>query len=226
MIVGLSALELLVVWFVPIAALAVLWLGASLAVYLILLAPGTSPLKADLLQKFERKRPLPSGRRFRISYLMVAKLVLGDNCVQATLFYRLGRFFVRVRLRGAADALHALSKFLTNVDISPHAEIGPGLYLYHGLGTVIGKGTRMGQRVTVCQNVTTGGGPTIGDDVYLWAGAKVIGKVTVGDRSEVGANGVVINDVPPDCTALGVPATHLVRKITGGGVSVQPPEER
>jgi serine O-acetyltransferase len=211
-ILALSALELVVVWLVPVAVLVGLWLVASLAVYAMLLGPSTSDFKADLVQKFEGKRRLRSGQRVRLSYLAVAKLLIGDNCVQATLFYRLGRFCIRRRLRGMAEALHSLSKLLTNVDISPHADIGPGLYIYHGMGTVIGKGTRMGRRVIVCQNVTTGGGPTIGDDVRLWAGAKVIGKMAVGDRAEVGANAVVVHDIPADYIAVGVPATRLIPK--------------
>jgi serine O-acetyltransferase len=207
-----TVLELLVVWLVPVAAFVALWLLAALAVYALVLAPGPSAFKADLVQKFEGKRHLRSGQRLRLSYPSVAKLLIGDNCVQATLFYRLGRFFLRRRLRSVAEALHSVSKLLTHVDISPHADIGPGFYLYHGLGTVIGKGTRMGRRVIVCQNVTTGGGPTIGDDVRLWAGAKVIGKVAVGDRAEVGANAVVLHDVPSDSIAVGVPATTRSRE--------------
>ena len=79
-----------------------------------------------------------------------------------------------------ARAVHSLSRFLTHTDISPRAEIGPGLYLYHGMATVVGKGTVIGRNAVICQQVTTGGGPTIGNDVTLWAGAKVIGRVTVG----------------------------------------------
>jgi serine O-acetyltransferase len=109
--------------------------------------------------------------------------------------------------------LHAFSKLVTHIDISPQASIGPGLYLYHGLGTVIGKGSMVGRNAVICQNVTLGGGPTIGDDVRLWAGAKVIGRITVGDRAEVGANGVVVSDVAPDMIAVGVPATrHLPKR--------------
>ena len=120
------------------------------------------------------------------------------------------------RLGSLARAVQAFSKFLTHIDISPRAEIGPGLYFYHGLGTVIGKGTRVGRNALICQNVTLGGGQTIGDDVRLWAGAKVIGRVTIGDRAEIGANGVVVAHVPPDTIAVGVPATrHLPKQSSG-----------
>jgi serine O-acetyltransferase len=119
------------------------------------------------------------------------------------------------RLARAARFVHSVSKLITHTDISPNAEIGPGFYLYHGLGTVIGKGTRIGSEAVICQNVTTGGGPVLGDAVKLWAGAKVIGRVTVGDRSEVGANGVVVDDVPSDVIAVGVPATRFLPKKAG-----------
>ena len=98
---------------------------------------------------------------------------------------------------------------MTHLDVSPQAEIGRGVYFYHGLGTVIGKGSRIGERALICHGVTTGGrggAPVIGDDVSIWAGAVVIGRITVGDRVEVGANAVVIKDVPADSIAIGVPA--------------------
>jgi serine O-acetyltransferase len=81
------------------------------------------------------------------------------------------------------------------------------------LGTVIGKGSTIGRNALICQDVTIGGGASLGDDVKLWAGAKVIGRVAVGDRSEVGANGVVVRDVPPDVVAVGVPATRFLPKV-------------
>ena len=139
--------------------------------------------------------------------------MLIDNGVQATIFYRLAHYLLRSGYPAGAVLLQSVSKFLTHIDISPHADIGPGLLFYHGLGTVIGKNTKLGSRVTVCQNVTTGGGhPIIGDDVVLWAGARVIGNVTIGDRAEIGANAVVVRDVPPDCIAVGVPATRIFSK--------------
>jgi serine O-acetyltransferase len=94
------------------------------------------------------------------------------------------------------------------------------VYFYHGLGTVIGKTTLIGKRALICQGVTTAAGPVIGDEVALWAGAKVIGKVKVGDRVEVGANAVVIRDVPSDSLAVGVPARVMPkRKRNAGRVS-------
>src|SRR5207248_11582152 len=120
------------------------------------------------------------------------------------------------------QAVHSFSKLVTHADISPEANIGRGLYLYHGLGTVIGKGTTLGERALVCQGVTTAKGPTLGDDVTLWAGAKVVGRVTVGDRSEVGANAVVTSDVPSDCLAVGVPATRFISREEKTDTAVAP----
>jgi len=101
---------------------------------------------------------------------------------------------------------------LRDTDISPRAEIGRGLYLYHGLATVIGKGTVIGTDAVVCQQVTTGGGSKIGDDVTLLAGAKGYRASDSGDRSEVGANGVVTSGVPAERIAVGISADRHIPK--------------
>jgi serine O-acetyltransferase len=208
-----SPFDLLIIWLGPIGLLVALWLGSSLLVYVAVVSRRPSALQADLLRRYETKRALRSGSGLRrASFGWVARLLLADNCVQATVLYRLSRFLVRRRLRTLGEGTHSVSKFLTNLDISPHAEIGAGVYFYHGLGTVIGKGTTIGRGALICQQVTTGGGPTLGDDVRLWAGAKVIGRVAIGDRAEVGANGVVTSDVPADHIAIGVPATRMIPK--------------
>ena len=209
-VLGASAGELAFIYAFPFAVVFAVWLLVSLVVWAFAVSPLETDFKHDLLRKFEERRTLRSARK-RLSYGYVARLLLGDNCVQAALLYRLARFFARHRLRPAAEALHAFSKLITHLDVSPWAEIGRGVYFYHGLGTVIGKGTRIGQRAKICQQVTTGGGPTIGDDVTLWSGAKVIGRVSIGDRAEIGANAVVLADVPADTLAVGVPARHVPR---------------
>jgi serine O-acetyltransferase len=211
MTLGLSIFDLLVIYAIPLLALVFAWLIVSMALYLVIRMPARLASKDDLLRKYEDKRSLPSGPR-RLTFRYVAMLVAADNCVQATLLYRLSRFFALRRVHVLAGAVHAFSKFLTHVDISPYADIGPGVYFFHGVGTVIGKGTVIGSRALICQGVTTGAGPSIGDDVRLWAGAKVIGKISVGDRAEIGANAVVIRDVPADSTAVGVPARVVVKR--------------
>jgi serine O-acetyltransferase len=209
---SLTPVDLVIVYAIPIAAFLFVLLLLVMAVYVALKLPVDFDFKQDLMRKYEAKSKLPSGADQRLSFLYVLRLLVGDNCVQATFLYRLSRLLARRRLRLFAEAVHAFSKFLTHIDISPWAEVGPGLYLYHGLGAVIGKGSRIGARALVCQGVTTGEGPLIGDDVHLWAGAKVIGKVTVGDRVEVGANAVVIRDIPADSLAVGVPARVVPRR--------------
>lgn len=208
-----TPIDLLIIWLGPVALLVALWLVLSLVVYVIALSDRPSDLKEDVIRRYEAKRVLRSGSSLRrVSFGWVARLLLADNCVQATVLYRLSRFLLRRRMRMLAEATHSVSKLLTNLDVSPHAQIGGGVYFYHGLGTVIGKGTTIGRGALICQQVTTGGGPALGDDVRLWAGAKVIGRVTVGDRAEVGANGVVTSDVPADHIAVGVPATRMIPK--------------
>ena len=203
--VALTALDLVVVYLLPIAALLTLWFLLALFCYVLVRLNVDVDLRHDLLRKYGDKQALPSmaGQKFSIVY--AAKILAGDNCIQAVFLYRVARFLARHRLRLPAEVLHAFSKFLTHLDVSPWANIGPGVYFYHGLGTVVGKGTSIGRRALICQGVSVGGA-TIGDDVKLWAGAKVIGAVTIGDRSEVGANAVVIANVPPDSVVFGIPA--------------------
>jgi serine acetyltransferase len=210
--VALAIDEVVVALAIPFLALVAIWLITTAWVFALARWSRSSPLRRDLEHRVAARQRTRSGAKIHLSVLYVASALALDNCVQATVLYRVSNSLTRHRLRSLARTAHAFSKFLTNADISPQAMIGPGFYLYHGLGTVIGKGTTIGRDAVVCQNVTTGGGPTIGDDVTLWAGAKVIGRVAVGDRSEVGANGVVITDIPPDTIAVGVPAERHIRK--------------
>jgi serine O-acetyltransferase len=204
-VIAVTAPDLVVVYLLPVAALVALWLLVSVVCYALVRLKVDVNLSHDLLRKYSDKQGLPSmaGRKFSIVY--AAKILAGDNCVQAVVLYRVARFLARHRLRLPAEMLHAFAKFLTHLDISPWAEIGPGVYFYHGLGTVVGKGASIGRRALICQGVSIGGA-TIGDDVKLWAGAKIVGPVTIGDRSAVGANAVVIASVPPDSVVFGIPA--------------------
>lgn len=204
-VIALSVGEVLFVYLIPIVALVVLWLSVSLLVYVLVKSPLDFAFKQDLLHKFDKKSVLPSGQD-RFTFFYVAKLLLGDSCVQATLLYRISRFFQRHKLRTLAQMVQAFSRFLTHTDISPQAIISPGFYLYHGIGTAIGKGTRIGRGAIICHDVSISGAVTLGDDVKVWPGAQILANVTVGDRSEVGANAVVIEDFPADSIIFGVPA--------------------
>lgn len=108
----------------------------------------------------------------------------------------------------------------TGIEIHPGATIGEGFFIDHGMGVVIGETTVIGNDVTMYQGVTLGGTgkehgkrhPTIGDNVVIGVGATVLGNITVGDHSKIGAGAVVIQDVPPNCTVVGVPGRVVVRE--------------
>jgi serine O-acetyltransferase len=110
------------------------------------------------------------------------------------------------------------SRSFTNIEIHPCAEIGDGLFIDHGTGVVIGETAEVGDNVTVYQGVTLDGTgfatgkrhPTVQDNVTIGSGAKLLGPITIGHGSKIGANSVVIHDVPPNSTVVGVPG-HPVR---------------
>ena len=107
----------------------------------------------------------------------------------------------------------------TGIEIHPGAQIGKGLFIDHGNGVIIGETAIVGDNVTMYQGVTLGGTgketgkrhPTIGDNVMISAGAKIIGSFTVGENSKIGAGSVVIEEVPPNCTVVGVPGRIVKR---------------
>ncbi len=108
---------------------------------------------------------------------------------------------------------------LTGVDIHPGAVIGPGLFIDHATGVVIGETAEVGADVTIYQGVTLGGTslepvkrhPTVGDRVTIGAGAKLLGAITIGHDSRIGANAVVVHDVPPNSVVVGVPGQVIAR---------------
>ena len=112
------------------------------------------------------------------------------------------------------------ARHVTGIEIHPGAQIGKGFFIDHGNGVVIGETTVIGDNVTVYQGVTLGGTgkdtgkrhPTIGNNVTIGAGAKVLGPFTVGDNSKIGASAVVLKEVPPNCTVVGNPGRIVKRK--------------
>jgi serine O-acetyltransferase len=119
-------------------------------------------------------------------------------------------------------ALSALTRLMTGVDIHPGATLGPGLFIDHATGVVIGESADIGADVTIYQGVTLGGTsrergkrhPSVGDRVTLGAGAKVLGPVTIGSDSRVGANAVVVKPVPANTIVVGVPGQIISRSRT------------
>lgn len=112
-----------------------------------------------------------------------------------------------------------IARFFTGVEIHPGAKIGRGVFIDHGMGVVIGETAEVGDMATIYQGVTLGGTgkdvgkrhPTIGKNVVISSGAKVLGPFTVGDNSKIGAGAVVLKEVPPNCTVVGVPGRIVVK---------------
>ena len=123
------------------------------------------------------------------------------------------QYFVLARL------VSHIARFLTGIEIHPGAKIGKGFFIDHGMGTVIGETTEIGRNVTVYQGVTLGGTgkekgkrhPTIGDNVVVATGAKILGSFTVGNDSKIGAGSVVLSEVPPHSTVVGIPGRVVYR---------------
>jgi serine O-acetyltransferase len=119
----------------------------------------------------------------------------------------------------AARVVSAVLRAWTSVDIHPAAIVGPGLFIDHALGVVIGETAEIGADVTIYQGVTLGGTaleagkrhPTVEERVTIGAGAKVLGPITIGRGSRIGANAVVVRDVPPDSVVVGVPGQVIAR---------------
>lgn len=140
------------------------------------------------------------------------EIVLLYSGFHALVMYRIAHAILFIPL--LPRLISQFSKFLTGIEIHPGAKIAKGLFIDHGLGVVIGETSIIGENVTLFQGVTLGGTgkekgkrhPTIGNNVVIGTGAKVLGNITVGDNSYVGANAVVIKDVPPNATVVGVPA--------------------
>ena len=138
--------------------------------------------------------------------------------VQALLAHRVSHALHEARVPLLPGMLANLVKMVTGVEIHPAARIGRGLGIDHGSGVVIGETAEVGDHVTMYQGVTLGGTgfargkrhPTVGDQVMIGSGAKLLGPVVVGARSKIGANSVVIHDVPADATVVGNPG-HPVR---------------
>src|SRR5690606_11091683 len=139
--------------------------------------------------------------------------------VHALIMHRWAHWLYRHRLKFIARLLSQFNRFLTGIEIHPGASIGKGVFIDHGMGTVIGETTVIGDNVTIYQGVTLGGTgketgkrhPTIGNNVMISAGAKIIGSFTVGENSKIGAGSVVLAEVPPNSTVVGVPGRVVKR---------------
>jgi len=148
--------------------------------------------------------------------LEVALLYPGFHAV---LLHRLAHMLYKCGLRFIPRLISQISRFFTKIEIHPGATIGKGLLIDHGCGVVIGETTVIGDDCTIYQGVTLGGTgketgkrhPTLGNNVMVGAGAKILGPFTVGDNSKIAANAVLLREVEPDSTCVGVPARVVKR---------------
>lgn len=140
--------------------------------------------------------------------------------LHALLMYRVAHALNSGGFAYPARMISQFAKFLTGIEIHPGATIGKGLFIDHGSGVVIGETTVIGDNCTIYQGVTLGGTgkdtgkrhPTLGNNVMVGSGAKLLGAFTVGDNSKIAAGAVVLGDVPENCTAVGIPAKIVVRE--------------
>jgi serine O-acetyltransferase len=148
-------------------------------------------------------------------------VILFYSGLHAIFLHRMAHFFYRRKFKFMAKLIAALSKFLTKIEIHPGATIGKNFFIDHGTGVVIGETAIIGDNVTIYQGVTLGGTgkqsgkrhPTIGNNVVIGAGAKILGSFRVGNNVNIGANSVVLSNVPDNSTVVGIPGRIV--KING-----------
>lgn len=148
--------------------------------------------------------------------------------LQALLFHRLAHWLYGIGIPFIPRLISHLARFLTGIEIHPGATIGQGVFIDHGMGVVIGETAIIGDYTLIYQGVTLGGTgkecgkrhPTVGENVVVGAGAKVLGNIQIGNNVRIGAGSVVLRDVPSDCTVVGIPGRILYRS----GVRVNPLE--
>lgn len=150
--------------------------------------------------------------------------------LHAVVLHRVGHWLWHHRLRLMARCISHTSRFFTGVEIHPAASIGRGLFIDHGMSTVIGETAEIGANCTLYQGVTLGGTgkqtgkrhPTLGNNVVVGVGASILGSITIGDDALVGAGSVVLKPVAPETTVVGVPARvvrHQGKRVAAAAIS-------
>ena len=154
----------------------------------------------------------------------IVEITLTYSGFHAIFFHRICHFLWTIKLKLLARFLSNFSRILTSIEIHPAASIGEGFFIDHGAGLVIGETSKIGKNVTMYQQVTLGGispsidsasqrnlkrHPTVGDNVIIGSGAQILGPIYIGNDSRIGANAVVLRDVPDNMTYVGVPARKL-----------------
>lgn len=147
------------------------------------------------------------------------EVLLTYSGLHALLFHRVSHFLWNKKIPLLPRMLSQFARFFTGIEIHPAAKIGSGFFIDHGMGVVIGETAEIGNNVTLYQGVTLGGTgkqkgkrhPTIGDNVVIGAGAKVLGGFKIGDNSKIGAGSVVLKEVPENSTVVGIPARIVIQ---------------
>ncbi|RKD33811.1 serine O-acetyltransferase [Thermohalobacter berrensis] len=166
-------------------------------------------IKEDIKVIFERDPAVKS----------LLEVILCYPGLHALIIYRIAHRFYQKRFFLIARFISHVGRLLTGIEIHPGAKIGKGLFIDHGMGVVIGETTEIGDNVTIYQGATLGGTgkekgkrhPTIGNNVVVASGAKVLGPIKIGDNSKIGAGAVVLKEVPENCTVVGIPG-RVVKK--------------
>ncbi|GLB61405.1 serine O-acetyltransferase [Cytobacillus sp. NCCP-133] len=166
-------------------------------------------MKEDIEVVFEQD---PAAR----SYLEV---ILTYSGLHAIWSHRIAHALFKRKFYFLARVVSQISRFFTGIEIHPGAKIGRRFFIDHGMGVVIGETCEIGDNVTVFQGVTLGGTgkekgkrhPTIKDNALIATGAKVLGSITIGENSKIGAGSVVLHEVPPNSTVVGIPGRVKIR---------------
>ena len=166
-------------------------------------------LRRDLQAVFDRD---PAARS-------TVEVILFYPGLHAVWMHRLAHAFWRNGFNLIGRGISHFARWITGIEIHPGATIGPGIFIDHGMATVIGETAEIGENVTLYHNVTLGGvswekvkrHPTLEDHVVVGAGAQILGPITIGAHSRIGANSVVVKDVPPDSVVVGIPGRIKMR---------------
>lgn len=148
------------------------------------------------------------------------QVILTYPCIIAIIGHRINHLLYLCHLKTTARLLSQICRWFTQIEIHPGAQIGRNLLIDHGAGVVIGETTIVGDNCTIYQGVTLGGTgkesgkrhPTIGDNVMIGAGAKVLGNIIIGNNVKIGANCVVLESIPDNTTVVGVPGKIVTKK--------------
>lgn len=167
-------------------------------------------LKQDIKVIFERD---PAAKT-------ILEVILCYPGLHALIAHRIAHYLYKKNLVLLPRLISQITRFFTGIEIHPGAKIGQGLFIDHGMGVVIGETAVVGDNVTIYQGVTLGGTgkekgkrhPTIGNNVFIGSGAKILGSIKIGDNVKIGAGSVVTKPVPSNTTVVGVPGKVVVRR--------------